>query len=196
MKLVLDALLEQAKLAHQNHVGLADFVDFPASLEPGNYLRQVHPVESAMRGQEWDDGPLDEFRDKFTQAASIAQWRKTYEGTKIDPDFMARFGCYCMIGDGGFWTSPDISSYVVYMPPGLHYPWHHHPAEEAYLVLAGEAEFQLKDGAVHSAKAGDLVFHPSNQPHATTTTDQPMMAYVVWRNELGTAPVWSDPELY
>ncbi len=191
----LDTLRAAVQNAHETHPDLRDFTAFPHDLAPGNYSRREHPVEVVMRAQEWVDGPLDALRDAFVHAADQAQWRLTYEGTKIDPDFMQRFGCYCAIGDGGFWKSNHMSGYVVYMPAGLHYPWHHHPAEEMYLMLAGEAEFQLEGQESHIAKAGDAIFHPGGMPHATTTHECPMMAYVTWRNNLDIAPIWTDPAL-
>ena len=148
----LETLFIEAQRAHETHPRLREFVGFPSDLSPGNYTRRSHPVESVMGAEIWNAGPLDELRDAFVNAAGLAQWRLTYEGTKIDPDFMERLGCYCVIGDGGFWNSTQMSGYVVYMPAGLHYPWHHHPAEEMYLMLAGEAEFQRKEQQSHIAR--------------------------------------------
>ena len=192
----LATLLAQATKAHETHPDLREFVGMATDLTLGNYTCRSHPSEAAMLAESWvGGGPLDSLRDACTDAADLAQWRLTYEGSKIDPDFMERFGCYCMIGDGGFWNSRQMSGYVVYMPAGLHYPWHEHPAEEMYVILAGQAEFQLKGQPAHTARAGDAVFHPGGQPHATTTYDSPMMAYVTWRNHLDITPVWTDPNL-
>lgn len=75
------------------------------------------------------------------------------------------------------------------MSPHLYYPWHHHPAEEIYRILSGAAWF-MKDGTQPVLlAAGDCYEHASNQPHAMETTDQPVMAYVVWRNGFETPPV-------
>ena len=35
-----------------------------------------------------------------------------------------------------------MNAWMVYMPAGLYYPLHQHPAEEMYLCLAGEAVFK------------------------------------------------------
>lgn len=78
------------------------------------------------------------------------------------------------------------------MPAGLRYPWHHHPAEEVYVVLAGSAEFHRAGETSAILHSGDVCEHRSNQPHAMVTHEQAVIAYVVWRGDLDTLPVWSD----
>lgn len=140
------------------------------------------------------DADADPLVRAVLQASDEAFWRLTYAGTHIGQDFLDRFGCFCLIGSGGGWISAQISAYFVYMPPGLYYPWHHHPAEEIYHVLAGEAEFFRDGEAAEVLRAGDSSLHASNQPHATQTHDRGFMAYVVWRNNLTTPPVLTNRE--
>ena len=118
-------------------------------------------------------------------AAQDAQWNLAYQDTNIGADFLARFGNYCLIGEGGPWISDRLAAYVVYMPPNLYYPWHHHKAEEIYCVIAGEAKFMREGEATQTHVTGDVVFHASNQPHAAQTDASGMLAYVLWRNHLG-----------
>ena len=193
MTTILDTLRLQVQTAHEIHPQLRAFVAFPDDLTTGNYRRRTHGAEAKMSAEIWDGGgQLDALRDALIGAAGLAQWRLTYEGSKIDPDFMERFGCYCIIGDGGFWRSHQMSGYVVYMPAGLHYPWHHHPAEEIYLVLAGSARFMRQGSADRILGPGATSFHAGNQPHAMETTDHPVMALVLWRNGFESPPVLTD----
>ena len=133
-------------------------------------------------------------RDAFIAAGPHAQWRETYKGTSLGEVFRERFGCYCLIGDGGPFASNDMSAYFVHLPASFHYPFHHHSAEEIYFVLAGQAEFELDGQPPETLAPGDHVFHPSNHPHATTTGDLGMMALVLLRGDLETRPVWTYPE--
>ena len=135
-----------------------------------------------------------ELRDAFLAASPHAHWRETYKGTRLEGDFLERFGCYCLIGDGGAFHSERIAAYMVYMPAGLYYPFHHHPAEEMYFILAGEAEFMLEGEAPKTLGPGDHVFHPSNRPHATETHEHPFMALVWWRGDMSQKPVLTYPE--
>ena len=62
-------------------------------------------------------------------------------------------------------------------------------SREAYLVIAGEAEFMREGEPNATLRAGDISIHGSNQPHAMQTHDHPVMAMVVWRNGFDTPPV-------
>lgn len=184
------ALLAEARAAHARVPALAEFCAFAEDLAPAEWQPRRIPAADLMTGDADMQAPgVDPLARAFVAAADDAFWRLTYENTDIGRDFMDRFACYCLIGSGGPWVSARMSAYVVYMPPGLHYPWHHHPAEEIYYILAGEAEFQREGEAPRVLGAGASSFHASNQPHATGTGDRGVMAYVVWRNHLATPPV-------
>lgn len=191
-----DALLAHARTAHETRPALRGFCNFPEDLLPSPITPHHIPAADLMaqdRGLFATD--LAGFRDAFVAASPVAMWRETYKGTAIAQNFLNRFACYCLIGQGGPWISTHMSSYVVYMPAGLDYPWHHHPAEEMYLVLAGQAEFMREGEAAETLGPGGNSFHASNQPHAMRTVDHPVMAYVVWRNNLDIQPVWTDREV-
>jgi len=189
-------LLKQVQLAHDEHPDLGEFCAFPDDLTPSEYSRFHVPAADLMRR---DTGlfsnDLAGLRDAFVAAGPMAQWRETYKATNIGQDFLNRFGCYALIGAGGPWISARMSGFVVYMPASLHYPWHHHPAEEMYLVLGGVAEFLREGEAPETLAAGDTSFHASNQPHSMTTHEHPVIAYVVWRNHLRTTPVLTEREV-
>lgn len=185
-----DSLLAKARAAHATLPALSGFCPFPDDLT-AQPVTPLHIPAADLLAQ--DAGlfspDLSVFRDAFVAASPAARWRETYKGTDIGQDFIDRFGCYALIGTGGPWVSEQMASFVVYMPAGLHYRWHQHPAEELYLVIAGQAEFRRKGEPPETLGPGDTSFHASNQPHGMTTHDHPVMAYVLWRNHLGTPPV-------
>ena len=192
---VWDNLLEAARTVHESSAVLRDFCCFPTDLKNLEVDPYSVPAAALMeRDRNLKSEQYTNLRDAFIAASPLAHWRETYKDTDIGDDFMTRFGCYCLIGPNGAFTSSQMLAFVVYMPAGLWYPWHHHPAEELYFVLAGEAEF-LRDGQEpETLSPGDTSFHASNQPHATGTRDQPVMAYVIWRNEFETPPVLTTRE--
>mgnify|MGYP000686202601 FL=1 len=130
-----------------------------------------------------------ELRDAFITASPYAHWRQTYKGTIIGEKFLNEFGCYGLIGPESPFQSEKIRAWVVYMPRNFYYPWHHHPAEEMYLCLAGEAVFRRENYPDIRLGSGGIMEHSANQPHSMETLEHPIMAYVVWRNEFGTKPV-------
>lgn len=191
-----DTLLAEARSAHATLPCLSDFCPFPNDLRAQATTPFHVPAADSLTAETGLYAhDLAGFRDAFIAAGQLAHWRETYKGTDIGQDFMDRFGCYALIGDGGPWASAQMNSFVVYMPPGLWYPWHHHPAEELYLVLAGEAEFLREGAASETLRPGDHCFHACNQPHAMRTGNHPVMAYVAWRNQLKTPPVLTEREV-
>ncbi len=190
-------LLQLARAAHAEHPDLQAFCDFPDDLSrlPANTHRI--PATNLLEAETGltSDQRHSEFRDGFIACAPLADWRQTYQDTNIGADFLNRFGCYELIGLEGTFHSHQMRSFVVYAPAGLHYPWHHHPAEELYLVLAGEAEFALHGESPRILRPGDTAYHASMKPHAMTTHDHPVMAYVLWRGNLTGLPVWSPTEM-
>ena len=186
-------LLDEIRKLYDNTPALQDFAPWPDDLRPQPLTPHYIPAADLMVN---DSGLYSEgfaaLRDAFIAASNVAQWRETYKYSGISNDFLDRFGCYSVIGGGGAYAADQLSAYVVYMPAGLHYPWHHHPAEEIYFILAGEAEFHLEGEPSKTLRPGDAVYHPSNRPHATDTHDHPFMALVLWRGDLNTRPVLSE----
>jgi len=189
-------LLQEVRAAHRDNPSTRGFCDFPTDLVPQALAPCHRPcadymaAEGVMEAESY--APL---RDAMLGASGEALWRETYAHTDIGQHFMDRFGCYCIIGKGGWWSSETMSAYIVYMPPGFWYTWHHHPAEEMYLVVAGEAEFLRNGAPTETLTPGGASFHASNQPHAMQTHGKPVLAYVIWRNNLGIPPVLTPPEM-
>lgn len=184
-----DTLLAAARDAHERHAGLSAFHRFADDVHAQPVApHHIPPSDLLQAEQALQSTGYAALRDAVIAAAPHATWRETYKGTDIGDDFMHRFGCYCLIGDGGPFASARMRAWFVYMPAGLHYPWHHHPGEEAYLVIAGEAEFHAEGTPSKTLSEGALSIHGPDQPHAMTTHEHPVLAYVVWRNGFDTAP--------
>ncbi len=195
MTQALDRLLNEVRALHQRHGALAEFCPWPDDIAAQRVEPFLIPAADLMTSEAgFGQTPYQGLCDALTDVSDQMMWRETYKGSNIDPDFMERFACYEIIGWDAPFASKSMRSFVVYQPPHLHYPWHHHPAEEIYVVLAGQAEFHMQDEAPRTLSAGDSAFHPSGRPHALTSHHQPVMAYVAWRNHFDIAPVWTHPE--
>ncbi|MEM7438464.1 MAG: dimethylsulfonioproprionate lyase family protein [Pseudomonadota bacterium] len=190
-----DLLLDALRDAHANHPKLAEFVAFPDDLTPLEMEPRHLPCADYVYNDALFAAAQMPLAQAFLQAGPDAFWRDTYAQTDIGEDFLNRFGCYCAIGAGSPWKSEKMSGFVTMMPPGLYYTWHHHPAEELYVVLAGEAEFYREGEPPETLREGDTSFHASNQPHAMETKDSSVMCYVTWRNHLGIKPVLTERQV-
>ena len=186
-------LLDYARAAHRDIAAVRDFCPFPDDLTEVPFTSfNVPSADYLARDPYLNAQELSPFAQAVFDAGADAHWRETYKDTDIDRDFMERFGAFAIVGPEAPWASTEYAGFVVYMPAGLWYPRHQHPAEELYYILAGEAEFQADGREPRKVAAGDAVFHESNQPHATLTHDKPFIAYVLWRNHLDVKPIWSD----
>jgi len=189
----LDRVLQQLKSLHNAHAEVRRFCAFPDDVR----LQKITPFhvpasDALQRQQGLQATEYPDLRDALIRLAPTMQWRETYKDTDIGADFMDRFGCYEIIGVDAPFASEKMRSFLVYQPPHLHYPWHHHPADELYMVIAGEAEFQLQGQPSKTLKSGQTAFHASGKPHALTSHDTPVMAYVIWRDNFDVGPVWSQ----
>ena len=183
-------LLEKVRKVHFGNSKLQDFCPFPNDIKKQE-LNPFHiPASDLMQNE---TGLLtedySELRDAFILASPYAHWRQTYKGTTVGKKFLAEFGCYGLIGPESPFQSEKIRAWVVYMPKNFYYPWHHHPAEEMYLCLAGEAVFRRENYTDIRLGSGGIIEHSANQSHSMETLEHPIMAYVIWRNDFGTKPV-------
>ena len=192
---IYDVLLDQARRVYQSHPATSGFAPFPQDV--ARQLVEPFHCDCADIFRQETELVSDKYpalQAAIHAAGPIAQWRETYKETEIGDDFMRRFGCYCIIGEGGPFWSETLWAWMVYMPTGLYYPWHNHPAEEMYLVVSGSAVFRREGCADEALGAGDTWMHTSNQRHAMETTDKPVLCLVFWRNGFEIAPVLSNAD--
>ncbi|MFK7938670.1 MAG: dimethylsulfonioproprionate lyase family protein [Roseovarius sp.] len=192
---VWDTLLQEARAMHTGSAALQAFCTFPTDLTPQDIT--AHQTSAAglfAKDTALDGSPNAAFQQALITATPHARWQELYKDTDIGEDFLSRFGFTCLIGDGGAFDSPSMGAWLLYMPAHLHYTWHHHLADEMYLVVAGSARF-MRDGAPdETLTPGQTMLHQSNQPHAMETGDSPVLCYIIWRDHFEHLPVLSQPE--
>lgn len=154
--------------------------------------RYINPATLFSQDESLVSDRFASVRDALIAVKDAAFWRETYKDTDIGDDFLNRFGCYELFGWEGHFHCNATRGFIVYSPGGLYYPWHHHPAEEMYFILAGEAEFATEGNAPKMLKPGDTVFHAENQPHNMETRENGVLAWVQWRGDMSVSPVLTD----
>lgn len=119
----------------------------------------------------------------IVEAAPSLCWQHSYS-TKdpgINADFLARSGWFNLIAPSGPFVSDSLRVSIGLWGKGLHYPTHWHVPEEIYLTIAGAATYHSQGRTPVRAGPGALVHHHSNQPHAATMQDAPLLAAAFWR---------------
>lgn len=185
-----ETLLAETLAACFGHPVVRAFAPFPTAVKRQPLDPHYCPCSDYFETEAgWPDDTYDPLRRALLAVSPTAHWRETYKGTDIGSDFTDRFGCYSIIGPGGPFASDTGRVWMVYMPPDLDYPDHHHPAQEMYLIVSGSAEFRKAGAPNETLRAGDTAIHVSNQPHAMQTHDEPVLCLVIWKDEFETPPV-------
>ncbi|MFY2823783.1 dimethylsulfonioproprionate lyase family protein [Ruegeria sp. MALMAid1280] len=181
--MTLDDVLEAARQLHQAHPDLSAFGAWPTDLT-ATRLRPSHiPAVDLVRDFDADGSETTRaLSDAIRATAHLAHWKLTYTEEEVGADLLQRYGYYELFGPTGHFHSTQLRGYVAYWGAGLHYDWHSHQAEELYLTLAGGAVFRVP-GIECFVGPNKTRHHESWQSHAMTTTDQPILTFVLWRGE-------------
>ena len=192
---LFDTAFKAARALHIEHSAVSEFTAWD---DTAKWAKAApHPTPCAQRlttEAALAQGASLSARAPFTALAPHARWRETYTDAEMFNGFNARFGSFQLIGREGHFFSETTSSFVLYSDKDLWYPWHDHPAEELYLIVAGEAEFFAKGRPPQSLRPGDACYHASGQPHAMQTHTQPVLAYVLWRGDIRGKPRLTRPD--
>lgn len=178
----LDDLLEATRLLWSGSPELAGFVSWPDDLRRREVAANPIPACKLVAG--WRDNldPKTAQLHRCAVAASeLANWQQTYTEAELGRSFLDRYGYFELIGQTGHFHSATCNAYIGYWAEHLHYPWHYHVAEELYFVLTGQARFESEGDPPAILTPNQARFHKSNQPHAMTTGDQPILTLILWR---------------
>lgn len=181
---LFDAALQAVRDFHAAIPALSDFAPWPDDLRWAERPARQVPGAALMQR---DPGAANDLSRPLQQAlcalAPHLEWRLTYSEDEVGRDFLNRYGWFELAGPTGHYLTDKLRMTVGYWGSGLYYPWHQHEPEELYSVVSGGALFELEGDAPLTLGAGDTRLHPSERPHAMTTTDQPILTFVLWRGE-------------
>lgn len=163
---------------------LMQFAGWPLALPGDKPAARKVPAADILKA--WADGHIDvtlSLRDALRGLTDFADWEQTYTEDEVGAEFLSRYGYFELVGPTGHFRSDDIRAYIAYWGEHLYYPWHQHEAEELYYIISGQALFEADGLPPQVLRPGDTRLHLSNQPHAMTTSDSPVLALVLWRGE-------------
>ena len=91
-----------------------------------------------------------------------------------------------LVGPDGLVKSESIRLGLYGMLPNSEYGVRTHPAEEIYIMLAGECFWKRGDVPYSCERSNGRSYHPSLMPHASKTEDQAFMSVYAWVGDLST----------
>ena len=108
-------------------------------------------------------------------------WGQTYTADDFGQAFIDNYGWLELVGTRGHFADENVACGFLVLGPNLHYPDHHHEAEEFYIPLTGGALWRKGDGDFALRAVGEVIHHPSNINHAMKTGEEPLLALYLWR---------------
>ena len=131
-------------------------------------------LEYALSTIPKDLAPLD------VLAKALANQVVWHEASRGVPDlFKGGYAFAEVIGKQGLMQSDSIRLGLFLQKPDIDYPLHAHDADELYLILSGNASWQIED-LEFRVGPGSIVHHHTSEAHATFTDELPIFAVWIW----------------
>lgn len=108
-------------------------------------------------------------------------WGQTYTAADFGQAFIDRYGWLELVGTRGHFEHGEVACGFLVLGPNVHYPDHHHEAEEIYIPLTGGTLWSKDGGSLVRRATGEVIHHPSNISHAMKTEGEPLLALYLWR---------------
>lgn len=109
--------------------------------------------------------------------------------TSSDPNYVKNSLCKVhveLLGPGGIVESNQVRLGLYGLHPDSEYGIRTHPAEEIYVMLAGEAFWKRGQDPYIACQAGERSYHPSMMEHATRTAAKAFMSIYIWHGDIST----------
>jgi quercetin dioxygenase-like cupin family protein len=133
--------------------------------------------------------PLAPLAASIGAAAPLFRWRQNpnYTDANMGAAFMAGYGYVEFAGlKDALFHAAAIRVGLLVLGPGLHYPPHAHPAEEAYHPLTEGAQWRRGNEPLRPVEAGDAIHHPPMTVHETRVGAATLLALYCWAGDTGT----------
>ena len=186
-------------------LGLKDIIENQHLAEGHLKITDIasNELEVAIKGNEWREinhfsSPLAEpFIDVMTKEDAISICADILKvplawvppKTSDDPLYTAHSHSKVhveLLGPQGIIKSKSVRLGLYGILPNSEYGIRTHPAEELFIMLAGQAEWLRGAGEYESKRAGEYSYHPSGMRHATKTTHSAFMSVYIWSGDIST----------
>jgi hypothetical protein len=147
----------------------------PLAPAPLPCVVHLDPVASVAAG---DQGAVARL---LADNRNAFHWGRTYTAADFGERFIENYGWMELFGTRGHFVNERMAGGFLVLGPRLHYPDHHHEAEEIYVPLTGGTLWRQAGGRYVERPAGAVIHHPSNVTHAMRTGEAPLLALYLWR---------------
>jgi mannose-6-phosphate isomerase-like protein (cupin superfamily) len=122
---------------------------------------------------------------KIAKVMPLIDWHSSgmVDG-RIRPEISEHLATAELVGPDGMIYSEHVRVGLFVQSPNLNYVTRKHAAEETFIILGGSAYWQVDGEEPVLGKSGDMIFHPSNTPHATITKDEPFISAWRWTGDV------------
>ncbi|MBX2880728.1 MAG: cupin domain-containing protein [Granulosicoccus sp.] len=119
----------------------------------------------------------------FAQHQQYCRWEQSYKKSEglVGDDMLAGYGFVEIAGKHGPFVSDQVRFGLGVWGPEIHYPPHRHQAEELYIVLAGEATFNIGHNAPCVFAAGESAYVQPMAVHGFDTGKLPLVVLYIWQ---------------
>lgn len=146
----------------------------PASLPVCGQLDQCRPLASPATA---------ELVELICTHHANLHWQQSYDPAAMPAGWAEGYGWFNLISPEGPFIAHHLRLSIGVWLAGLSYKPHHHPPEETYLVLAGEAEFWHDGAPPRICRAGETFHNAPDQMHSIEMREQPVMVLALWYGE-------------
>jgi hypothetical protein len=122
---------------------------------------------------------------KIAKVMSLIDWHNSgLADGRIRPDIANHLATAELVGPDGMIYSEHLRVGLFVQSANLNYVSRKHAAEESFIMLGGSAYWHTDDNPPKLCKAGDIIYHSSNTPHASITKDEPFIAAWRWTGNI------------
>jgi len=122
--------------------------------------------------------------DAINQLAPFLSWQQTSGYEVLGEHYLNNYGYCTLIGPGMLIEHPTMKLGFGIWAADLHYPLHHHAAEECYHVLGNEMQFRRENEAWATYYDGDAIYNSPWQIHELRGVNKPMLLLYTWRGDV------------
>lgn len=122
---------------------------------------------------------------KIAKVMPLIDWHHPgLDDGRIKPELANNMAAAELVGPDGMIYCEHLRVGLFVQAANLKYVTRTHPAEETFIILGGSAYWQVEGEKPELGKSGDMIFHPSNTPHASVTTDEPFISAWRWTGDI------------